>query len=449
MENEKMKKSNNFTEKIKNKYKDTIKEYKVNENKIYEQIKTLKEKIIKEKYKKIDSSMFKEIDSLDVLKKKEEETLRNNIKIINKEVESFILNEELENFEKKKINDLCSNYLNDYPRKKEAAICNDPFEILADQNLITSSWVWKESFKEGIPYLIKDLDSENIDKVHNAIDEFHRITPVKFKEIKDEDSEILESFICFKFYENESCSSVGWGKGVNDIYININDKYNVIIHEIMHNLGFMHEHQRQDRDLFVKSTLKNSDFVIMDKIYAIGPYDPESIMHYKLDTDLQVSDNSLLTKEQKNKLKKLANTFSKGDLESLNFIYGKGNTKCSFEEYGSDFLSQAFYECYDCWGENSVLGCCIPCRFECHKDHNVKYVPPSKELFFCDCGKNKHQLKCTVISTGHKEYYQPIFKCKTCNMNDFCFPCSKKCHIGHQTEIEESFSYCTCDCLYN
>ena len=102
MENEKMKKSNNFTEKIKNKYKDTIKEYKVNENKIYEQIKTLKEKIIKEKYKKIDSSMFKEIDSLDVLKKKEEETLRNNIKIINKEVESFILNEELENFEKKK-----------------------------------------------------------------------------------------------------------------------------------------------------------------------------------------------------------------------------------------------------------------------------------------------------------------------------------------------------------
>ena len=107
MENEKMKKSNNFTEKIKNKYKDTIKEYKVNENKIYEQIKTLKEKIIKEKYKKIDSSMFKEIDSLDVLKKKEEETLRNNIKIINKEVESFILNEELENFEKKKINDLC------------------------------------------------------------------------------------------------------------------------------------------------------------------------------------------------------------------------------------------------------------------------------------------------------------------------------------------------------
>ena len=97
-----MKKSNNFTEKIKNKYKDTIKEYKVNENKIYEQIKTLKEKIIKEKYKKIDSSMFKEIDSLDVLKKKEEETLRNNIKIINKEVESFILNEELENFEKKK-----------------------------------------------------------------------------------------------------------------------------------------------------------------------------------------------------------------------------------------------------------------------------------------------------------------------------------------------------------
>ena len=149
-------------------------------------------------------------------------------------------------------------------------------------------------------------------------------------------------------------STLGRSKGHNEIYLQNWVKYNGIIHEIMHNLGFMHEHKRQDRDLFVKSLSNDSNFIINKEIYPIGPFDPEPIMHYRLDYDLEVSDNSLLTKVQMNKLRDFAKNLSEGDIEALNFIYGGENIKCSLKEYGSDFLSQAYYECEDCWGENNV-----------------------------------------------------------------------------------------------
>ena len=339
--------------------------------------------------------------------------------------------------------------------KKESAVSPLLVKNLAviksgTKSNISDNILWEE-YKQGIPYVIvhEGFNMKSIQEIRKAIDEFHKLTPVKFKEITEADIKMYESYISFHFSDEITFSSIGRSKGDNQIYLECWVEYNGIIHELMHNLGFMHEHQRQDRDLFVKPKVENDpDFVKIKDLFEIGPYDPESIMHYDLCKDLHISVNSLLNEEQKNKLIKLAKTFSKGDLEALNFFYGRGNMKCSFEEYGTDFLSQPYYHCIDCWGENSVLGCCISCRYKCHKDHKVKYVPPSKELFFCDCGKNKHRLKCTFISTGNEEFKQPIYKCITCKKNDFCFPCSKKCHKGHQTEtLEKSISFCKCTCL--
>ena len=65
---------------------------------------------------------------------------------------------------------------------------------------------------------------------------------------------------------------------------------NIIVHELMHSLGFTHEHQRPDRDQYVevhfdritdhgkKSFKKNS----AAKVDTLGtPYDYCSIMHYQ------------------------------------------------------------------------------------------------------------------------------------------------------------------------
>ena len=199
---------------------------------------------------------------------------------------------------------------------------------------ISDNILWEES-KQGIPYVIvhEGFNMKSIQEIRKAIDEFHKLTPVKFKEITEADIKMYESYISFHFSDEITFSSIGRSKGDNQIYLESWVEYNGIIHELMHNLGFMHEHQRQDRDLFVKPKVENDpDFVKIKDLFEIGPYDPESIMHYDLCKDLHISVNSLLNEEQKNKLIKLAKTFSKGDLEALNFFYGRGNMKCSFEE---------------------------------------------------------------------------------------------------------------------
>lgn len=63
----------------------------------------------------------------------------------------------------------------------------------------------------------------------------------------------------------------------------------IIIHEILHVLGLEHEHQRPDRDQYLKIIYKNvdsdkvSNFELIssdDVYYKEHPYDYRSIMHY-------------------------------------------------------------------------------------------------------------------------------------------------------------------------
>uniref|UniRef100_A0A6B2G391 Metalloendopeptidase n=1 Tax=Myxobolus squamalis TaxID=59785 RepID=A0A6B2G391_MYXSQ len=64
-----------------------------------------------------------------------------------------------------------------------------------------------------------------------------------------------------------------------------------ILHELMHSIGFIHEHSRCDRDKFVKINISNikigfvkNNFSKRDcksnEFYNL-PYDYKSIMHYK------------------------------------------------------------------------------------------------------------------------------------------------------------------------
>uniref|UniRef100_A0A0M3J6D7 Metalloendopeptidase n=1 Tax=Anisakis simplex TaxID=6269 RepID=A0A0M3J6D7_ANISI len=113
-------------------------------------------------------------------------------------------------------------------------------------------------------------------------------------------------------------------------------RYSTIIHELMHVIGFIHEHQRADRDAYVKIMWQNvipgaeSDF---DKLPTEGlsyygeEYDYFSIMHYESN---EGSRNGLNTIEANvefyTKLMGKGNQFSAADLHRINRAYRCSST---------------------------------------------------------------------------------------------------------------------------
>lgn len=63
--------------------------------------------------------------------------------------------------------------------------------------------------------------------------------------------------------------------------------YHVILHELGHTLGFMHEHQRPDRDSYITINTNNLQSAVISQFNIVNPninhstYDVKSIMHYK------------------------------------------------------------------------------------------------------------------------------------------------------------------------
>lgn len=62
----------------------------------------------------------------------------------------------------------------------------------------------------------------------------------------------------------------------------------IAFHELMHNLGFDHEHSRHDRDEFIEIMTSNIAAINMDNFSKLPgtsfgvPYDYYSVMHYSL-----------------------------------------------------------------------------------------------------------------------------------------------------------------------
>lgn len=98
------------------------------------------------------------------------------------------------------------------------------------------------------------------------------------------------------FIDNGDCSSsVGYSKGINRISLHKKCiTTEVVMHELMHRLGFDHEHSRHDRDKHISINFDNIDkkndfnFEINRKLmqnneFEMSPYDFFSITHYNSD----------------------------------------------------------------------------------------------------------------------------------------------------------------------
>lgn len=173
-----------------------------------------------------------------------------------------------------------------------------------------------------VPYkLDSSLSKEAIKAIKVAIREFHRRTCVKFV-LHTNEQDYLEfqgSYGCF--------SAIGRQGGKQRLSVGEGCEYKgTVLHEIMHALGFFHEHSRTDRDDYIMVLWwniepgfeKNFESYGPERLDSVGePYDFDSLMHY---------DNQAFSKNGQNTLESLADPnrslgnmddFSKIDIKQL------------------------------------------------------------------------------------------------------------------------------------
>ncbi|GFQ97677.1 zinc metalloproteinase nas-15 [Trichonephila clavata] len=184
-----------------------------------------------------------------------------------------------------------------------------------------------------VPYTLDEIYSESEKQlIRSAMDEFEKRTCIKWIEKTDEDNYV-------EIYSEMGCySDLGRTGGVQSLSLESPDcmEKGVIMHELMHALGFLHEQSRFDRDEYVQVEWDN----IMDgmkshfeKLYPVElndlglEYDYRSIMHYR--AWMYAKDGSLPTlrpKDDSVSLKTLGDAQTEGiftelDIQKINKFY--------------------------------------------------------------------------------------------------------------------------------
>lgn len=124
-----------------------------------------------------------------------------------------------------------------------------------------------------------------------------------------------------------------------------------VIHEVLHSLGFFHEHSRTDRDNYINILYNNIDptfsyafDTFIDKGlsgYNLGPFDFESIMLYG-SYAFSINNQATITKKDGTRFSANNTSLSDGDIAGLNYIYGPKpilNTVEITAENNGDFQS--------------------------------------------------------------------------------------------------------------
>ncbi|KAL7377305.1 hypothetical protein ABVT39_025407 [Epinephelus coioides] len=144
---------------------------------------------------------------------------------------------------------------------------------------------WRKSYNRlvEVPYSLSDYfyDSEK-DIIRKAMESFHQKTCVRFVPHHGQSDylSIESEFGCWSTIGRDG------GKQVASLSVYGCLAHGIIQHELLHALGFHHEHARSDRDQYVRINWENVssanvfNFNKMDTNNLNTPYDYSSIMHY-------------------------------------------------------------------------------------------------------------------------------------------------------------------------
>ncbi|KAL9969803.1 hypothetical protein ACROYT_G022064 [Oculina patagonica] len=161
-------------------------------------------------------------------------------------------------------------------------------EIMSRDAVISPILYWPK----GVVYYMFDehLAPLTVDVIKQGIHHLKKRTCIKFVELPKKDSN-HKSYV--KFFSGDGCySRIGRDPGDIEQKISIGvgcERIGTVVHEIMHALGFFHEHTRPDRDKYIKIDWKNIEQEHARNFqkypHDIGssfgkPYDYQSVMHY-------------------------------------------------------------------------------------------------------------------------------------------------------------------------
>lgn len=179
-----------------------------------------------------------------------------------------------------------------------------------------------------IPFLIRE-GTPNPQFIMEALKYFSDHTTIQFIERTDERDGIM-----FEPWDEKRCSSyIGAVGGLQPIFIGPECGTQVVIHEIMHALGFVHEQSRVDRDKYIRIVWENiiesffNQFDIVPDAY-IHPYtgsvfnfDFESVMLYPPDSFAKTPGTKTIEVVSGGKIAPVTQGLSAKDLERLHYLY--------------------------------------------------------------------------------------------------------------------------------
>ncbi|XP_033097890.1 uncharacterized protein LOC117101883 [Anneissia japonica] len=142
-----------------------------------------------------------------------------------------------------------------------------------------------------IHFLIRNSSEPDIDVIMRAMYIWEQDTCLEFIPILSESQLFSTTGNRVVYFKGENCWADVGRHGYPEQYISIGpgcNSLNIVLHEIGHTIGFEHEHERGDRDDYVRVNWLNVEkenadaFQRKDTIMTV-PYDIYSIMHYSRD----------------------------------------------------------------------------------------------------------------------------------------------------------------------
>ncbi|XP_063066110.1 astacin-like metalloendopeptidase [Engraulis encrasicolus] len=135
--------------------------------------------------------------------------------------------------------------------------------------------------KVSVPYVTDPKVDAKVEEIEEAMSMIENKTCVDFHKREHE-----HNYIEFQTRERGCASYVGMIGGLQELYVGDGCTVGNIAHELLHALGFHHEHSRMDRDKYIKIHYENiiegkeRNFRKLEGNTLGVPYDLGSILHY-------------------------------------------------------------------------------------------------------------------------------------------------------------------------